>query len=177
MYVSKQPCVQPLIYRPWRPKEDFIPFLVQDYLTGTVVLPELMCGKPRLKVTSYSKLGFLKFQDIPFTYLFSLFSGIYFVAFKRRNNFLLYSKRSSKLFEKSFDSYFLIRNSQEKWWERKLFNLWNLMGKLGKISIYMYLKEITHNTHTLVSYSFCKWQLTSNNKPSEATNNWMQNTR
>ena len=27
-----------------------------------------------------------KFQDIPFTYSFSLFSGIYFVVFKRRNN-------------------------------------------------------------------------------------------
>ena len=39
-----------------------MPFPVQDYLTGTVVLPELMCGKPRLKVKSYSK-----FQDIPFT--------------------------------------------------------------------------------------------------------------
>ena len=76
-----------------------MPFLVQDYVTGTVVLRELMYGKPRLKVTSYSKLGILKFQDIPFTYLFSLFSGIYFVVFKRRNNFLLYSKRSSKRFE------------------------------------------------------------------------------
>ena len=83
-----------------------MPFLVQDYLNGTVVLPELMCGKPRLKVTSYSKLGFLKLQDSPFTYSFSLFSGIYFVVFKRRNNFLLYSKRSSKFFEKSLDSYF-----------------------------------------------------------------------
>ena len=62
-----------------------MPFLVQDYLTGTVVLPELMCGKPRWKVTSYSKLSFLKFQDIPFTYSFSLFSVIYFVVFKRRN--------------------------------------------------------------------------------------------
>ena len=76
----------------------------QDYLTGTVVLPELMCGKPRWKVTSYSKLGFLKFQDIPFTDSFSLFSGIYFVIFERRNNFLLYSKRTRKIFEKSFDS-------------------------------------------------------------------------
>ena len=81
-----------------------MPFLVQDYLTGTAVLPELMCRKPRWKVTSYSKLGFLKFQDIPFTDSFSLFSGIYFVVFKRRNNFLLYSKRTSKIFEKSFDS-------------------------------------------------------------------------
>ena len=52
----------------WRPKEDFMPFFVQDYLAGTVVLSELMCGKPRLKDTSYTKLGFLKFQDIPFTY-------------------------------------------------------------------------------------------------------------
>ena len=83
-----------------------MPFLVQDYLTGTVVLPELMCEKPRWKVTSYSKLGFLKFQDIPFTYSFSLFSGIYFVVFKRRNNFLLYSKGTSTIFEKSFDSWF-----------------------------------------------------------------------
>ena len=41
------------------------------------------------------------------------------------------------------------------------------MGKSGKISIYMYLKKITHNTHTIVSYSFCKCQLTSNNKPTE----------
>ena len=48
-------------------------FLDEDYLTGgAVVLPQLMCGKPRLKVTSYSKLGFFKFQDILFTYLFSL---------------------------------------------------------------------------------------------------------
>ena len=84
-----------------------MPFLVQDYLTGTVVLPELMYGKPRLKVTSYSKLGFLKFQDISFTYLFSLFSGIYIVVFKRRNNFLFYSKRSSKLFEKIIRFIFL----------------------------------------------------------------------
>ena len=68
-----------------------MPFHVQDYFTDTVVLPELMCGKPSWKVTSYSKLGFIKFQDIPFTYSFSLFSGIYFVVFKRRNNFLLYS--------------------------------------------------------------------------------------
>ena len=83
-----------------------MPFLVQDYATDTVVLPELMCRQPRLKVTSYFKSGFLKFQDIPFTYLFSLFIGIYFVVFKRRNKFLLYSKRSSKIFEKSFDSYF-----------------------------------------------------------------------
>ena len=60
-----------------------MPFLVQDYLTGTVVLPELMCGKPRWKVTSYSKLAFLKFQDILFTYSLSLFSGIYFVWFLR----------------------------------------------------------------------------------------------
>ena len=59
-----------------------MPFLVQDYLTGTVVLSELMCGKPRRKVTSYSKLGFLKFQDIPFTDPFSLFSGIYFVVLR-----------------------------------------------------------------------------------------------
>ena len=59
-----------------------MPFLVQDYLIDTVVLP-VMCGKPRLKVTSYSKLGFLKFQDIPFIYTFSRFSGIYFVVFKR----------------------------------------------------------------------------------------------
>ena len=74
-----------------------MPFLVQDYLTGTVVLPELMCGNPRWKVTSCSKLGFLKFQDIHFTYSFSLFSGIYFVVFlKRRNNFLLYSKGPAK---------------------------------------------------------------------------------
>ena len=51
------------------------------------------------------------------------------------------------------------------------------MGKSGKISIYMYLKKITHNTYTLVSNSFCKWQLTYNNKPTEASNNWMQNTR
>ena len=79
-----------------------MPFLVQDYLTGTVVLPELMCGKPRLKVTYYSKLGFLKFQDIPFTYTFSRFSGIYYVVFKRLNNFLLYSKRSSKIFRLIF---------------------------------------------------------------------------
>ena len=81
-----------------------MPFLVQDYLTGTVVLSQLMCGKSRWKVTSYSKLGFLKFQNIPFTYSFSLFSGIYFVVFKRRNNFQLYSKRTSIIFEKSFDS-------------------------------------------------------------------------
>ena len=59
-----------------------MPFLVQDHLTGTVVLPELMCGKPRWKVTSYSKLDFLKFQDIPFTDLFSLFSGIYYVVLR-----------------------------------------------------------------------------------------------
>ena len=65
-----------------------MPFLVRDYLAGTVVLPELMCGKPRLKVTSYSKPGFLKFQDIPFIYSFSLFSGICFVVFKKRNNIL-----------------------------------------------------------------------------------------
>ena len=44
------------------------------------------------------------------------------------------------------------------------------MGKSGKINIYIYLKKITS-----VSYSF-KCQLTSNNKPTEATNNWMQNT-
>ena len=81
-----------------------MPFLVQDYLTGTVSLPERMCGKPIWKVTSYSKLGFLKFHDIPFTNSFSLFSGINFVVFKSRNNFLPYSKRTSKIFEKSFDS-------------------------------------------------------------------------
>ena len=45
------------------------------------------------------------------------------------------------------------------------------MGKSGKISIYMYLKKITQNTHTIVSYSFCKCQLTYNNKSTEATNN------
>ena len=27
------------------------------------------------------------------------------------------------------------------------------MGKSIKISIYMYLKKITHNTHTIVSYT------------------------
>ena len=51
------------------------------------------------------------------------------------------------------------------------------MDKSGKISIYMYLKKITHNTHKIVSYSFCKCQLTSNNKPTKASNYWMQNTR
>ena len=50
------------------------------------------------------------------------------------------------------------------------------MGKSGKISIYPYLKKITYNTHKIVSYSLCKYQLTSNNKPTEATNKWMQNT-
>ena len=49
------------------------------------------------------------------------------------------------------------------------------MDKLGKISIYMYLKKITHTAHTIVSYRFCKCQLTSNNKPTETINNWMQN--
>ena len=53
------------------------------------------------------------------------------------------------------------------------------MGKSDKLSIYMYtyLKKITHNTHKIVSYSLCKCQLTSNNKPTEVTNKWMQNTR
>ena len=59
-----------------------MPFLVQDYLTGTVVLPELMCEKPRLKVMAYSKLGFLKFQDFPSLTHFRVL-GIYFVVFKR----------------------------------------------------------------------------------------------
>ena len=57
-----------------------MPLHVHDYLTGTVVLPKLMFGEPRLKVTSFYKLGFLKFQDIHFTYSFLLFSGIYFVV-------------------------------------------------------------------------------------------------
>ena len=51
------------------------------------------------------------------------------------------------------------------------------MGKSGKINIYPYLKKITYNTHKILSYSLCKCQLTSNNKPTEATNKWMQNTR
>ena len=51
------------------------------------------------------------------------------------------------------------------------------MGKSGKITINMNLKKIIHTAHTIVSYSFCKCQLTSNNKPTEAANNWMQNTR
>ena len=45
------------------------------------------------------------------------------------------------------------------------------MGKSGKTSIYIYLKKITHNTHKIASYSFCKSLLTSNNKPTEASNN------
>ena len=50
------------------------------------------------------------------------------------------------------------------------------MGKSGKISIYLYLQKITHNTHKIIiSYSLCKCQLTSNKKPTEAK--WMQNTR
>ena len=74
-----------------------MPFLVQDYLTGTVVLPELMCGKPRLKVTSYSKLVFLKFQDIRCIYSFSLFSGIYFVVLRGELIFYFIPKGAAKV--------------------------------------------------------------------------------
>ena len=36
-----------------------MPFLVHDYLIATVVLPELICGKSRLKITAYRKFVLL----------------------------------------------------------------------------------------------------------------------